>query len=407
MKVLFLNAYFLPEKISFTHLEQDLLKGLVDAGHEVEIICPTPTRGISPEVAKEYKHKLTDEMLDGKVRITRFPMIREGRNPITRALRYYMCTETESRLAKKREGVDIVFAVSTPPTQGQMAGRVAKKLGCPFLYSLQDIFPDSLVTTGLAKEGSFLYNRGVKIASETYSLADKIVVIANSFIDNLKDKGINEDKVAYIPNWTDTSAIHPVSKTENKLFDELNIDRNCFTVVYAGNFGEAQGAEVIINAAKILRENNDIKFVIFGGGSRYDAMCEEVKHLELTNVVINPLLPQERVAEVYSIGDVALVTCKKGVGGSGMPSKTWSIMACNTPIIASFDTNSELATILQEANAGVCVEPENAEALAKAILDSKSGRISPLNGGREYVCSHVSKEICVGRYIELMEELVD
>ncbi len=403
MKILFLNAYFLPEVISFTHLEQDLIQGLVDAGHEIEIVCPTPTRGIDKETRAAYKEKKSELLFDGKVHVTRFFAPDEGRNPIARALRYSWCTMRERAIGKKMRDADLVFAVSTPPTQGKMAGEVAKALGCPFLYSLQDIFPDSLVTTGLAKEGSFLWRRGKKIADRTYKLADKIVVISDSFVENLKAKGVPGEKIVKIPNWTDTDTIRPIPKSENKLFEELGISRDKFTVVYAGNLGEAQGADVIVRAAELLRDNEEIQFVIFGGGSRYSAVCEKIQELGLKNTIINPLLPQDRVSEVYSLGDVALVTCKAGVGGSGMPSKTWSIMACNTPIIASFDTNSELADILEKANAGISTEPGDAAALAHAIIDASESKI--ISCGREYVISNASRNACVSAYIDLIEQL--
>ena len=129
----------------------------------------------------------------------------------------------------------------------------------------------------------------------------------------------------------------------------------------------------------------------------------ELMAKDMHNVIINPLLPVERVAEVYSLGDVALITCKKGVGNSGMPSKTWSIMSCDTPIIASFDTDSELAEILKESNAGVVVEPENENELAKAVVSAKIGGID--SHSREYVCKFASRDVCPSKYVEVIEKL--
>ena len=109
------------------------------------------------------------------------------------------------------------------------------------------------------------------------------------------------------------------------------------------------------------------------------------------------------MSEVYSLGDVALITCKKGVGTSGMPSKTWSIMACNTPIIASFDTDSELAEIIEKANAGVAVEPEDSDKLATAILEMAEGKTSDFTGGRQYTEENASKEKCTAKYVETIK----
>ena len=399
MKILFVNAYFTPENISFSHLEQDLIEGILAKGHTIQVLCPVPTRGISKEIAKTYKKRKQETMFDGKVTVTRFWAPQEGRNPLIRAFRYFWCNLRHYMLGRKCKGVDAVFAVSTPPTQGFLAGKLAKKHRCPFIYSLQDVFPDSLVTTGLTKEGSLLWKLGRKLENATYKGADRIIVISQAMKRNVLAKGLPEEKVEVISNWVDVSAVQPVAKADNKLFEEFGIDRDKFTVVYAGNFGAAQGAGVVLETAEKLPQ---AQFVIFGGGAEFATVRE--KAAAMPNVIVNGLLPQNRVPEVYSLGDVALITCKKGVGNSGLPSKTWSIMACGTPIVAAFDTDSVLAEILQEANAGICVEPEAPEALAKAITEMAENA-SAYTGGRNYVNQNACRDLCVERYVKLLEQV--
>lgn len=406
MKILFLDAYFNPELIAFTHLENDLIKEIVDAGHEIDILCPIPVRGVKKEVRELYKKKRYEEIYDGRVRIHRFWAPNEANNKLIRAIRYFWCNIREYQLGSKFKDIDLIFSNSTPPTQGLIAGFIGKKNKIPFLYSLQDIFPDSLITTGITKKNTLLWKIGVKIEKKTYALSKHIVVISNSCYKNLISKGIEKDKISLIPNWVDTDSIKEVKKGENDLFQEYKIDSSKYLVVYAGNFGAAQGAEVILETAKILQDYKDIQFVVFGGGSNFDNAVQYVKENNLCNLIINPLLPQERVSEVYSLGDVVLVTCKAGVGKSGMPSKVWNIMACNKPIIASFDLESELADILAESSCGICVSPENAEKLAIAILEQKNKGSDVSVDGRSYIEANVSRKICTSKYIEKMEEIV-
>ncbi|MBQ9115858.1 MAG: glycosyltransferase family 4 protein [Clostridia bacterium] len=406
-KILFLDAYFHPEIIAYTHLEKDIISGLLEK-FKVSVICPTPTRGITDETAREYA-KIKKETLPDGVEIKRFSCPREGRNPLIRAFRYFWCGARHCAVGKQETDADAVFAVSTPPTQGAVAAMVAKRLSkkkgarVPFIYNLQDIFPDSLVTTGLAREGSVLWKLGRKLEDYTYKNADKIIVISEGFKKNIMKKGVPEEKITVVSNWIDTDAVRPVPRSENTVFDEFSIPRDRFTVVYAGNFGAAQGADVVIEAAERLAERSDIQFVIFGGGSEFESVRASVEEKKLSNVFIHGLLPQDRVPEVYSAGDVALITCKKGVGGSGMPSKTWSIMACGTPIIAAFDTDSELAETITQAGAGISVEPEDAELLASAILRMAEGEAERYSGGREYAIEHASREKCVRKYVEAFE----
>ena len=317
------------------------------------------------------------------------------------------CTFREYQIAKRYKDIDLIFAVSTPPTQGLLASKVAKKLSkkykrkVPFIFNLQDVFPDSLVATGLTKKGSLIWKIGSKIEKKTYEGADKIIVISQSIKKNVIDKGVPEQKISVISNWIDTDKVYPIIKDNNRLYSELNIDENKFIVVYAGNFGKAQGAEVVLESASLLSNQKDVQFVIFGGGSEFEKAKEEAKKLD--NVIIQGLLPMERSAEVYSLGDVAIITCKKGIGSSGMPSKTWNIMACNTPIIASFDMGSELDEIITEANAGACIRPEDGKALAEAIIDFKNNRVK--SNAREYVIKNASKETCVEEYVREMNIL--
>ena len=406
MKILFLNAYFYPEKIAFTHLEKDIIEKLIFLGHEINVICPIPTRGISKRNIDEYKNIKYQELMDKKLKITRFWAPQEGKNIMLRAFRYFWCNFREYQIGKKFKECDLVFSVSTPPTQGMIAGILANKLKKPHLYSLQDIFPDSLVNTKIAKKNSIIWKIGRKIENYTYKNASKIIVINETMKKNIIQKEVPENKIEIISNWIDLNEVHPINKENNLLLKNLNISSSDFIVLYAGNFGAAQGTDIIFKVAKKLEDYQNLKFVIFGGGSYFEQAKKEAQKTK--NIYINELLPIEYVSQVYSLGNVALITCKKGTGNAGMPSKTWSIMACNTPIVASFDKDSELADILKKSNAGVCVEAENTEELYKAILEEYQifMKIGAKNiNTRKFVENYASKEICVKKYSDIIESL--
>lgn len=407
MNILFLDAYYEPEKIAYTHLENDLIEGLVSDGHKIRIICPTPTRGIDKKTREEYKNKLLEKKYNGFVTVNRFKAPHEGKNPIMRALRYFWCNLRTYQIATKRNDIDIVFSNSTPPTQGALSGIVAHKLSkkngkkVPFIYNLQDIFPDSLVNSNLTHDRSFIWKIGRKLENFTYNHADKIVVISQSFKKNLLAKGISENKIEIISNWIDLETVQPVERKNNKLIQEFGLDPNKFFVVYAGNFGEAQGADIVLKVAKQLEENNGIRFVIFGGGPYFEDAKKEAKGLK--NVFIHPLMPQDRISDVYSLGDIALITCKAGTGKAGMPSKLWSIMACNTPIIASFDADSELAEVISKSQGGKCIEPEDSSAMSDAIIEASKTYCPYDTDLREYVLKNASKQLCVKEYIKIIK----
>ena len=410
MKLLRLCTYFAPEKTAASHLVDDMYKAYALAGINCVCITPEPSRGISDDVRKEYKKKRIEDLYDGMVTVKRFSMIREGRNPIQRAFRYFLCAIKTYFNAIKERDVDVIFVSSTPPIMGALGAMAAKKLSkkysckVPLIFNLQDIFPDSLASTNLTKKGSFIWKIGRKIEDYSYQSADEIIVISEGFKKNIMEKGVPESKITVVSNWIDMDSVHPVTKEQNKLFEEFHLSRDKFTVVYAGNFGEVQGAEIVLEAAELLKGNNNIQFAIFGGGARFESAKRQAN--KMTNVTVNDLLPLDRVSEVYSLGDVALVTCKPGSGGSAMPSKTWSIMACNTPIIASFDLHSDLAEVIKDSGAGSCVQAGDVGALVEAILDTfenwKKGDQSSVEL-REYVKFHAEKGACLSKYIEIIK----
>lgn len=402
MNILFLDAYYEPETIAYTHLEKDLIEGLISEGHKINIICPTPTRGINQEIRDKYKNIKLEKKYDGAVTVNRFSAPQEGKNPLIRAFRYFWCNFRTYQIAVKSNDIDIVFSNSTPPTQGALGALVAKKLSkkskkkVPFLYNLQDIFPDSLVNSNLTHEGSILWKIGRKLEDYTYRNADKIILISQGFKRNVMAKGVSENKVDVISNWIDLESVHPVERKDNKLIEEFGLNPKKFFVVYAGNFGAAQGADIVLEAAKQMSEYDEIQFVIFGGGAYFEDAKKEADGLK--NVFIHELMPQDRISEVYSLGNVALVTCKAGTGKAGMPSKIWSIMACNTPIVASFDTDSDLAEVIRDSGAGKCVEPGHILELSNAILEVSKMKNMEHIELRDYVSKYASKQTCVKKY---------
>ncbi len=402
MKILKLSSYCYPELVSSSHLTRDLNEAYEKDGIICEIHTPTPTRGIDEETRKKYKKIKYEELNNGHIQIHRFSMFREPKNSLFRAFRYTLCIIINFFNGLRAKDIDVYYASSTPPINGLIMSLLKKIKKFKIVYNLQDIFPDSLVNTGMTKKGSLIWKIGAWVERVTYKAADKIIVISNSMKQNILDKGVPEEKIEVISNWIDADNVKPVSNKDNKLFEELNIPKDKFIVVYAGNMGAAQGTEVILDTAEKLKDNTDILFVIFGGGSGFEAAKKKVEDRSLTNVIINGLLPQDRVPEVYSLGDIAIITCKKGSGSSAMPSKTWSIMACNTPIVAAFDTDSELSAVLKEANAGTCVVPEDADALTEEILAIRGNSDSKYDGGRKYVLENASKDICTKKHIKVI-----
>lgn len=420
MRILQLAGYFFPEKAASIYLEENRYQAFSDAGFKTIVYAARPQRGLSEEEYKEYKHKKLEMMYNNNVEVHRFAMYREGRNPVLRALRYFLISGIQFWKGLRAKDIDLIYVASTPPTQGALAAMVKKFKRVPFVYNLQDIFPDSLTGTGLAKKGGLLWKTGRIIEDFTYRNADKIIVISEDFKKNIMAKGVPEEKIEVIYNWVDQNAVVDIPRAENKLFDKYGLDRSKFYVTYNGNIGLTQNMDMLMEVAKALEANEDIHFVLVGNGAYLEQVQQIIRDRNIGNVTLLPFQPYEDISHVFSLGDVSLVISKPGVGKNSVPSKTWSIMSASRPVLANFDEN-ELKTIL-EGNAsfnlnlnpdlnkeckpcGIFTKAGDKVAFTDAILKLyKDRELCKEMGknGRQFVLANLTKEAGTRKYVEVI-----
>lgn len=408
MRILIFSAYYEPEFAASLYLSKQLYEGMAELGWTVNLYVPLPTRGIDTSIRNYYKKQKREQLINGRLTIHRFYAPKEGKSVLARALRYFYINMVFAGIGLFKKQ-DVLFLQSTPPTQGLVGAFIRFFRRKPFVYNLQDIFPDSLVASGLTKYNSFLWKIGRRIENITYKSASKIIVISDDFKKNLLSKKVAEDKIRVIYNWVDEKVVHPIAKEDNFLFEEFQLSRNKFYIVYAGNLGKAQNINIIIEAAKQFLEYKDIEFLIFGTEQQSKPYIDSLDNIKITNLRFLPLQSYDKVSYVYSLADVSVVSCKKGFGGSAMPSKTWSILASGTPVVANFDSHSDLQKIIEDNQVGLFSEAEDLRAFVSSIqtlyqnreLCSQLGR-----NARNYIVENLSREISVSRYLKVIEDLV-
>ena len=194
------------------------------------------------------------------------------------------------------------------------------------------------------------------------------------------------------------------------MYDELGINREKFSVVYAGNFGHAQNIDVTIAAAERLKDVEDIQFLMFGTGGHVEDYKKIAQEKGLENMFFFPLQPAEKVSQVYSLGDLGVVACKKGLGKGAFPSKTWSIMSAGTPVIANYDEDTDLERLLKENGLGVFSAADDSEQMAERIMEMYNNRGVCAEYGRnarQYILDNVSKEKSTQKYVDMIKEVVE
>ena len=422
MKILFLSAYGFPEQAASSYLGGNRNQAFADAGFKMVTYIPTPTRGVTPEIRKKYKKIKYEERFNGAGVVHRFSMYGEGKNPVLRALRYFLCAIKHFNrgvFAKDARSCNVMLISSTPPIQGAMAAMVKKcrRDHIPFIYVLQDIFPDSLVGTGMTHKGSLLWKIGRRIENFTYNNADKIIVISQDFKRNIMAKGVPEEKIEVIYNWVDQNAVVDVPREQNKLFAKYNLNPSKFYITYSGNIGLTQNMDMLLSVMEELKtEEPDVQLVLIGEGA-YKAQVEKiVAEKNLSNVAMLPFQPYEDIGHVFSLGDAGLVISKPGVGENSVPSKTWSIMSASRPVLANFDEN-ELKEIVNGTSVssttgkpcGIFTKAGDKEAFKEAILTlynnselcKEFGR-----NGRQFVMDNLTKEVGTQKYVNVIKSVV-
>lgn len=403
MKVIFPCSYYLPETAASLYITDNIVQACAEKKIEVDLYTPTPTRSV-PQGGK-WKRK--EHLMDGLLHIYRFHLFGEGKNPLLRAFRYFLGEFILLHFCMWKK-YDVAFIDSTPPIQGLKMPLIKWFRKKPIVYNAQDIFPDSLVGTGLTKKGSLIWKIGRFVEKITYKYADKIIVISEDFKRNIMAKGVPEDKIVVVYNWVDQNAVVDIPRDKNELFDKYNIDREKFYIEYSGNIGLTQNMDMLLEVMKELKVSHpDIGLVLVGDGA-YKAQVEDiVKRDELTNVTMIPFQPYEDISLVFSLGDAGLVISKPGVGANSVPSKTWSIMSASRPVLANFDEN-ELKDILAGNECGLFTKAGDKKAFKQSVIKLYENReLCKRYGanGRKFVMENLTREVGTQKYVEVIKDV--
>jgi len=339
-------------------------KKLYELGNDVEVITGFPNYP-GGKLYPGYRQKwCSREIIEG-VSIVRVPLYPSHEaSAIKRILNY--CSFALSSclygifLAKK---ADVVYVYHPPMTVGLSGALISFFRQTPFVYDIQDIWPDTLRATGMINNERVLSLIGL-ICSWIYRKASHIVVLSPGFRDLLVIRGVEDTKISVIYNWCDESAL--------KVHKETGADFSCmdgyFNVVFAGNMGKAQALSAVIEAAKIVSsEDVRIQFIFVGGGLELETLKKMSISLNLENVHFLPRMPMNEVGSVLKRADILLVHLRDDpLFSITIPSKTQAYLSMGKPILMA--VHGDAADLIQKADVGIVASPEKAASIAEGIL---------------------------------------
>ncbi len=404
MKVLIVTQYFWPENFRIN----DLAQGLTMIGHHVTVLTGKPNYP-SGKFFDGYSFCGRNREMFARVEVIRVPLVARGEGGSIRlALNFLSFALFASLLGplRCRGFFDVVFVYEPSPVTVGLPGLVMKFFKkAPILFWVQDLWPESLSATG-AVRSSLVLDFVEAVVRLIYKGSDRILVQSRAFSEPIRKLGVNEDRIHYFPNSAE-DFYRPMSGGDLAHIGGLP---NGFRVMFAGNIGTAQSFETILSAAETLREHREIHWIILGDGRQARWVQEEVVKRNLSQCVhLLGRYPMESMPEWFARAEVLLVSLRKDpIFALTIPSKIQSYMACGRPILASLE--GEGARIVEEAQAGIVVPPEDASALAKAVLQLSLMRPSEREtlgqNGRRYFLQEFDRDTLLVRLDSWMKELV-
>ena len=403
MNILIVTPHFYPENFRIN----DFAVGFQKRGHEITVLTAIPDY---PE-GKYYDGygllKKNREIYNG-IKIYRAPLIPRGSGSNIRlALNYisFVIGGIFTSLVMMKNEFDIVFVFETSPiTVGIPAIFIKKIKKIPLCFWVLDLWPESVVSAGNLKS-SFIPRILNPIVRYIYKHSDRILVSSNGFIHSIVNKGISKDKIEFFPQWAE-----PIFKTmKSNKFLLTGVSEKSFKIMFAGNIGEAQDFPSIIEAARQLRHNQDIQWVVLGGGRREEWVKSKIKEYELENSFhLLGSFPLEKMPELYANADAMLFSLKdEYIFSITIPAKVQSYLACGKPILAMI--NGEGGKVIVDANAGLVCPAESPKDLAENILKIKKMEVNEISkmglNARKYYDDNFERSYLFDRAERIFESM--
>lgn len=411
--VLFLTLVFPPDSVSTAQIMGELAADLQSEGHKVTVLTTVPhfNRDLEAESRQPIRNHWGPVLRRSDyhgIPVYHTFMPRKGKSILLRLIGWvgfhFVSTVAGITVIPRP---DVIVTPSPPLTNGVFAWMLGKFHKAPYIYNVQEIYPDIAVRLGALRNRRLIHWLET-LERFVYRKGEKITVIAPRMRQMLMKKGVPFDKVEVMPNFVDIEDLTPLPK-ENDFSRRHGIDKK-FVVSYAGNLGPAQGLENFVDAAALLRNEGGIHFVMMGDGSLRESLRERVVNSGLKNFTFLPYQPYSMMPQIYAASEICLVPQAAETGSNAVPSKVYRIMACARPVLASTESDSDLATLVRNAGCGAIVPPDSSSALSGVIDEAYRDPVrweKMGQAGRSYVVENYSRHSITMRYNNLIRSIAN
>jgi colanic acid biosynthesis glycosyl transferase WcaI len=385
----------------------ELSRHWATAGHEVTVLTGFPNHPdgvLRPEYRRHFRKLVFRERVENVDVVRSWLLPFPNRKSYERMLNYSSFCVSAGTAGSFLPRPDAVIATSPQLLVGLSGWWVAKLKRVPFVLEVRDLWPESLAAVGAGSTGSVLYRVLRKVAGFLYRESDHIVVVTPAFRDHLIQHWcVPPKKISIVQNGVETNLFAPGTQGA-QVRREMSLQSN-FVVSYIGTMGMAHGLETVLEAAEQMQITSpEVMFLLVGEGADRERIEQIAASKKLTNMRFVPQQPREKVPSYIAASDVCLVLLKKSeVFDTVIPTKMLEFMSCGKPVILG--VKGQAKKILEASRGGLCVEPENPEALCKAIEELCTNeylRESLGRNGREHIVQNLSRERTAADYLEVL-----
>lgn len=410
-RVLIHTLIFSPDGVSTAYLYNDIALRLQQRGYEVVVLTTTPHFNIVPEQVEKQPMRWK---IWGFCKVSKFNGMtvlhvpqKKFKSTVLRLLGFVYWHIVSFFIGLAVKHVDLILSPSPPLTLGFLNLGLAKLKGCKVVYNVQEIYPDILKL-----KGGIVLKLLRWMEKKVYNGSDAVTTIDKIFYDTIEPRFEDKSKLHIIPNFVDTELYRALSSLQvNSLLDpKLFPNTDSIKLLYAGNIGHAQSWEPLIELADKTRDLN-VEYIVIGEGAKRTYVEGEICKRGLDKLHLLPYQPRELMPAILSYSDASFIFMAPENDGDGFPSKVYTIMACERPLLVSSGENTPIVNFLKDKGCAKLITEKDFDKKVNEMVEwlrtvTKENLFQMGKKGLAEIQAKYTKEKVTDMYVDLVDKLL-
>jgi len=411
MRILIVSCVFPPEPVISSQTSAQVAHALADGGHDITVITAFPSRPAGKLYQGHPRRLFQRSQESGFALIRCFTFLSPESWLVSRFLENIAFGVTSGLATLSVRRPDVIYANTWPIFAAGILSLVSRLRHIPMVISIQDVYPESLVTQKRIQADSWLARFIRRIDRWIVKGCQSVIAISESFARIYRnDREVIPERLYIVPNWSDSKSVTPDDDRGTEFRNTRGIPQDAFVVLYGGNIGVAAGVETVIEAIRYLRDMTNLYLVIAGEGSSLSICQALAREIDSRRILFHAPWLKEETSPVLSAANVLILPTRGGQSLVSVPSKLVSYMLAARPVIALALPGSDLSKLVKEqSRCGWVVEPDKPEQLADKIktvaMMSPNDLILYGQAGRDFALENFTGDVCLPRIVHILETI--